>query len=464
MDSLYSINIERAVLSSILFNPDEFEEAKKIVSDKDFYLPAHQKIFEAMTLLNKEFMPIDEEFIRRKVNSKEVDDSVLLEVLSANPISNVEAYLKEIKDASIKRKLSNFATIIKRMTLEEEASPAQIFSEIEETFRKLTTQHTYNFLNPVALSNIEEEETEYICKKFIPFPKYSVGIISAKGGVGKTFAALKQANEFIEEQISENVSKGQIRKVLIIATEDRAGKLKARANKLGLKHQEHIEISSIYSFDVMEKDSKTQNWKLTEEFYKFKNDSAKYGLVIIDPMLSFYSGKENENTEAKKFMQPFVRLADERKQNIIFLHHTDKAATGSRGAGAFADATRLTYFVTKETQIGEDKKIVEVPDSTRLRFEIQKQNDDISTVKKLDKITTVGSIGSFLVNVFPVKVEVVPFEKVIDEVASEVNKKNRVVNKKIEKTPFDIEEESDDEKESEADIENFEIISSIAGL
>ena len=101
MDSLYSINIERAILSSILFNPDEFEEAKKIVSDKDFYLPAHQKIFEAMTLLNKEFMPIDEEFIRRKVNSKEVDDSVLLEVLSANPISNVEAYLKEIKDYSI---------------------------------------------------------------------------------------------------------------------------------------------------------------------------------------------------------------------------------------------------------------------------------------------------------------------------------------------------------------------------
>ena len=32
----------------------------------------------------------------------------------------------------------------------------------------------------------------------MPFPKYSTGIISAKGGVGKTFAALKIADLFLE--------------------------------------------------------------------------------------------------------------------------------------------------------------------------------------------------------------------------------------------------------------------------
>lgn len=403
MDSLYSINIERAVLSSILFNPDEFEIAKKVVIAEDFYFPAHKKIFEAMDALHKELMPIDEEFIRRKINSHNIDDSVLLEIMSSNPITNVEAYLKEIKDGSIKRKLNLFATEIKRMTLEEGASPAQIFSQIEETFKKLTSQHTYNFLKPIPLSEIEEEETEYICKNTVPFPKFSVGLISAKGGTGKTYAALTIANNFVEEQLEETKS---IKKVLILATEDRAGKLKARANKLNLKHQPHIEISSIYSFDILEKDFRTQNWKLTEDFYKFKNDSAMFDLVIIDPMLSFYSGKENDNGDAKRFMMPFVRLANERNQNIIFLHHADKEGKGSRGAGAFADATRLTYYVTKETQINGNNKLEEVKDSRKLRFEIQKENDDIKTVKILDNITNIGGIGSFLLDVFPIKVEI----------------------------------------------------------
>ena len=419
MDSVYSINIERAVLGSILFNQDEFEIAKKIVVSKDFYLPAHQIIFDVMNTLHQELMPIDEEFIRRKIDSKKVDDAVLIEILSCNPITNIEAYLKEIKNSAIKRKLAVLATEIKKMAIEEDNSPAKMLSDIEESIKRINTQYTDNFLKPVPLSEIIEEETKYMCKKFIPFPLYSVGLIAARGGVGKTFATLTEANEYIEEQLQET---GLIRKVLIVATEDRAGKLKARANKLNLKHQEHIHISSIYSFDVLEKDPKTQNWKTTEEFYKFKNSSADYGLIVIDPMLSFFSGKENDNGDAKKFMMPFVRLADERNQNIIFLHHADKEGKGSRGAGAFADATRLTYYVNKETRKNEEGKTEEVKNSRKLRFEIQKENDDIKSIKKLDNITSVGGIGSFLLDVFPDK----PIEVIFQELSNQENKSNSI--------------------------------------
>lgn len=59
-------------------------------------------------------------------------------------------------------------------------------------------------------------------------------------------------------------------------------------------------------------------------------------------------------------------------------------------AGAFIDATRLTYYVTKETQLDN---------SVKLRFEIQKENDDIKAIKKLNNITCVGKIGSFLIDI-----------------------------------------------------------------
>lgn len=70
MDSVYSINIERAVLSSILFNPEELEDVLGVLKPKDFYLPAHKKIFEVMVKLHSDDMPIDEEFIRKRVDSK----------------------------------------------------------------------------------------------------------------------------------------------------------------------------------------------------------------------------------------------------------------------------------------------------------------------------------------------------------------------------------------------------------
>ncbi len=70
------------------FNPEIIEDLLGIIKPSDFYLPAHKKIFSAMEQLNNEDLPIDEEFIRKKLNPKEVDDSIIVEILSANAISN----------------------------------------------------------------------------------------------------------------------------------------------------------------------------------------------------------------------------------------------------------------------------------------------------------------------------------------------------------------------------------------
>ncbi len=80
MDNIYSLNIERAVLSSILFDDDIIEDILGVLKPADFYLPAHQKVFEVMEILKHADMPIDEDFIRKRVDSNEVSDSVLIEI------------------------------------------------------------------------------------------------------------------------------------------------------------------------------------------------------------------------------------------------------------------------------------------------------------------------------------------------------------------------------------------------
>ena len=218
MDSVYSINIERAVLSSILFNPEELEDVLGVLKPKDFYLPAHKKIFEVMVKLHNDDMPIDEEFIRKRVDSKDVDDSILLEILSANPITNTLAYVREIKDGSVKRELATLATTIKKVAIEEEVSANEALDTIQGELYKISTDSATSELKDMntvtgdTLSYIEKmkkmgnkhligETTgfEALDKKTTGFNAGDLIIIAARPAMGKTALVLNMALKNVEQ-------------------------------------------------------------------------------------------------------------------------------------------------------------------------------------------------------------------------------------------------------------------------
>ncbi|MFV7790024.1 replicative DNA helicase [Aliarcobacter lanthieri] len=217
MDSIYSINIERAVLSSIFFNPEELEDILGVLKPKDFYLPAHKAIFEAMIKLHDDGMPIDEDFIRNKVTSKDVDDSVLLEILSANPITNTQAYVKEIKDSAVKRELATLATTIKKVAIEEEVSANEALDTIQSELYKISTNSATSELKDMqtvtsdTLAYIEKMKklgNKYLIgqttgfdsldKKTTGFNEGDLVIIAARPAMGKTALVLNMALKNVE--------------------------------------------------------------------------------------------------------------------------------------------------------------------------------------------------------------------------------------------------------------------------
>ncbi|WP_418640979.1 replicative DNA helicase [Sulfurimonas sp. ST-27] len=138
-DNLYNLAFERSVLSSIVFEPSQFDELSVILKKDDFYLPAHQDIFAAMLTLLQKDQPIDEEFIKKELmKAKKFDEQVLLEILSANPISNTKAYVDEIKDKSLKRHLLTLTTEIKRVTVEEELPSVEVVDIVEKKLYEIT--------------------------------------------------------------------------------------------------------------------------------------------------------------------------------------------------------------------------------------------------------------------------------------------------------------------------------------
>jgi len=91
-----------------------------------------------ITLLQRD-EPIDEEFIKKElIKIKKFDEQVMLEILSANPISNTKAYVNEIKDKSLKRHLISLTTEIKRVTLEEQLSSTEVVDIVEKKLYEIT--------------------------------------------------------------------------------------------------------------------------------------------------------------------------------------------------------------------------------------------------------------------------------------------------------------------------------------
>jgi replicative DNA helicase len=218
INTLYTLNVERAVLSSIIFDSEIIEDILGIIKPSDFYLPAHQKIFEVMERLNYEDLPIDEDFIRKRVNSKEVDESILVEILSSNPTPNVIAYAREIKDSAVKRELTSLATEIHKVTVEQELPAAQAVDYIQDKLYKITTNSANSELKD--MSSITFDTLEHIKKMKAQGNRYLIGqttgfdaldrqttgfndgdliILAARPAMGKTSLVLNTALKNIEQ-------------------------------------------------------------------------------------------------------------------------------------------------------------------------------------------------------------------------------------------------------------------------
>ncbi len=143
MENLYNLNIERAVLSSVIFDPETYEEVAAKLKPHDFYLPFHQHVFTAMEELSVEEKPLDDEFLRTKLNGMgKFDEVAMLDLISANPITNTAAYMKEIKAKSSKRALATLATEIKKVTLEDDLPAEDVMNLVEKKLYEITQNST----------------------------------------------------------------------------------------------------------------------------------------------------------------------------------------------------------------------------------------------------------------------------------------------------------------------------------
>ncbi len=179
-----------------------------------------------------------------------------------------------------------------------------------------------------------EQLEELYTKDILPLAKYRTNIISATGGSKKSFVALRLMLRLAVQNVSSfaifsEESSQQIR--------DRIEFLKGIEPKFTDKHSKYLIMKTLDHTLPSNSDLLVQ---LIEQA-----GISEIGLVVIDPLISVIDEDENDNVKAKKFMDKVNKACFDAKVTLLFLHHSAKNTANSRGAGAFTDACRVSYFL-----------------------------------------------------------------------------------------------------------------------
>jgi len=325
------INIERALLSSIIFDNEIFEEIE--LEAKHFILPFHQTLFETFKILSQQNKPLTEDFIVRHLG-KELENATM-DILSANPISNYRIYISEIKESFCKRTIDKNLKILQSNL--HDTDLAQILKELETI---INWTNIGNIFNVKSTANIKEKLPLFYLTDILPIQKNEVTMLSAPGGTGKSYVALYLLSLLVK---NHNL------KVLGFFSEDDVGITKHRLEQLRNIHKDMPDIDIVGKGDKPESfltRDKNQNFSASEYFYKLKKQLKNYDVILIDPLIAFLYSDENSNIEARNFMNLLNEWCTKDKKTIIIIHHHSKAENATaRGASAFIDASRLHYVI-----------------------------------------------------------------------------------------------------------------------
>jgi len=218
-------------------------------------------------------------------------------------------------------------------------------------------------------NKIQAKEPSFYCKEWLPIPKNTLTMISAPGGTGKSFLSIQLAIRIIAENPNN--------KVLLWLSEDPLYYTKDRIDKIFnriIPHLQEKKEEILANIDIIGAEQQTIYFnQLNDKQLKELGDElvVSYNVVILDPLIAFYAGEENSNSEARAFMNILNRIAQDRLLSIVLIHHHNKNGEGNRtrGASAFVDAVRLLY--TLNTIKNEETK--EIHPTKRL-IRIEKDN------------------------------------------------------------------------------------------
>ncbi|MBR8464765.1 replicative DNA helicase [Campylobacter sp. faydin G-140] len=215
--NLYDLDMERAILSSIISNNDTLSEIYDIIKASDFYLKGHAEIYSAMIECLNSDLPIATSFLKNKMGEK-FDENLIADILATNSIIDIAKYANELCEKSIKRSLIKIAHQIPSKVNEDKASRDMV-DELSREFYSLvdgnglgTIKQSREIINLMIEHIKKQSELEdkdivgldtgfrELNEKLKGFKNGDLIIIAARPGMGKTTLCLNFISHTLREK------------------------------------------------------------------------------------------------------------------------------------------------------------------------------------------------------------------------------------------------------------------------
>ena len=155
-----AVDVEKAVLGSLLIDRDAFTVVSEILHPETFYDPRHQKIYRAIQTLSLNELPVDmltvEEELKREGTHDEVGAPLYLAELTMNVSSsvNILTHATILADKYIARQLISYASEVGTMALDEGQDIKEVMQKAEGSLFQLSQtnlRQDYTQIDPVVI-------------------------------------------------------------------------------------------------------------------------------------------------------------------------------------------------------------------------------------------------------------------------------------------------------------------------
>ena len=238
-----SLSAERALLGSILIDPNSIHEVAATIGADDFYVQEHKQIYLAMRELfdaSQEIDPVTliDTLVHKGVYEKAGGESYVRALLDTTPSAmNIADYARIVKEESTRRRIIEVCAEISEMTYGEQEAVHQVldlaqsrFTEIAQGRDSRNFRHIREVLRDM-LENLHLLQTDKDAAKGTPtgfggvdrllvgMGKSDLVLVGARPGMGKTAFALN---------VATNVALSSGKKVCIFSLEMGAEQLATR--------------------------------------------------------------------------------------------------------------------------------------------------------------------------------------------------------------------------------------------
>jgi hypothetical protein len=330
-----NLDAERFVLASVLLDDDRFIEVAALKPD-DFSLERHRRIFGCMQDLHARSEHIDrvtvaEELARR--NELGPDGlGYLVSLDDGMPrIAHLESYARIVLDKSRLRRTIFTAQKLMNECLLETAATNEILGSHLAEIQELSQSGSAAGQVIADIPSIREcggAAIEYL--RAPELPKGAVIAFTGDSGSGKSTLLLSWAAEISAAGTP----------VLILDRDNPISAIVERFDRLGIVDERKLKYWGGWRPEEAPQpdDPKVIDWVKSCE---------RRPLVIVDCMVAFHGGDENDAGETRAFMRRCRMLADF-GATVVVIHHDGKADTSKdyRGSSDFKAAVDAAFHVS----------------------------------------------------------------------------------------------------------------------